>query len=544
MKMRIIKKYLDKMLKLLILLFSFLFVLKCFSIVFTGVFSFDGAIIAQVAKNFAEKLQYKTDYWNEKFNISAIGATVIMPVALFFKIFGRTFESGLLVNAIYMVLLFCTVIYYLKYCLKLNDFFICLWAVIFYSTNKLFEYGFGLYGEIPMIFYFIAGLVFLHKYFEAKQRKYIFAAGLFLGLGFLTKFVFLIILPGLLLALAFDFFMKSTGKTRKLTGDYPVFLFAFILPNFLFELYKLFSIGIKKFIFHWTWFLHAAGVQSGAVKPDFDRIKDTPDLFSKFTKHLDLLSGYAAINKYIVIFLLLLGIFLFYFIISYMLKNSDRKKEKQELKEVLNPGVLFLITVMLSYFVWWIFITPTDRAWHRRIMPGIILYEICFVVLLFVVYRLFEKNSIKGKKVFKLLPALAGLLFFAGAGYGLLKTENIKISFKETKEKTEIMQAARYMTTFPAGSVFFGFKWWQAPVISFASGKVFRDFFLSDEMKITGEKKDKYLVLDRPAMENQELCIKEILSDFEYELVYVYDEVRIYKLINRLRHREYVEECN
>jgi len=302
--------------------------------------------------------------------------------------------------------------------------------------------------------------------------------------------------------------------------------------------------GIKNYFVNWTWFLYAAGIQSGAVKQGTDRIKDSPDLFTKFNKHLDLLSGYVNMNKFPVMLLLMLGIILFYLVFYYSTDFFKKKvKIKKEIKNVSCMSVLFLSSVMLSYFIWWIFITPTDRAWHRRIMPGIVLYGICFVILLFMFYEI-ARERWKDKKSFKIAANVTGLVVFAVAVFLFVNSENSRISFSDTKEKKEITEAGQYMRIFPWDAEFFGFSWWQAPNLSFTSGRTFKDFLLSEEMKTTGEKYEKYLVLDRPAMENQKLCIERILSDFIYELVFVNDEVRIYKLTQRQKQSEYLEECN
>jgi len=539
------KNYTDKILFFLIIIFSIIFIIKSISIAFTYPFSFDGAIIAQIAQNLATNLTYKTYYWNIPFDNLAIGLTVVFPIALFFKLFGQTFESGLLINAIYIILLFFSILYYLKNCLKLNNYFLLVFIIIFYCIKNLFEYGFGLYGEIPMVFYLILTVILLHKYEQQRKRNLIFWAGVVAGLGFLTKFVFLIIVPGFLFMFLWDFFIKRKEKAIKFLYSYLFFAIGFVVPNLLFEFYKLLSIGFKNFITGWYWLLFGVGIQSGVVKNVNDRIKDSPDLFTKINTHIDLLVGYIGLNKFFTIFLLICGILLFYLFIYFTLKQINKKLNK-DLKNVLNNSILFLITVMLSYFIWWIFITPTDRAWHRRIMPGIILYAICFVVLLFFIYILLDDyfKNMKKKKLYKIILSFTSLIILLFGVYNFIISENSKISFRWSKEKTEIMHAARYINTFPADSEFFGFNWWQAPNISFASKKIFKDFFKSEEMKKTGQKHYKFLILDRPAMENQKLCIEKILSDFEYELVYVYDEVRIYKLTNRLREREWVEECN
>ena len=539
------KNFIDGILLCILLFVSLHFCIKCISVAFTHAFSFDGAIIAQVAQNVAEKLKYKTYYWDETFAISATGPTVILPVAAFFRIFGETFTYGLLINSIYMVLLFFAIIYYLKFCLQLDNYFILVFIVAFYCTKELFDYGFGLYGEIPMIFYFIAALICIHKYWQNREKSYIIWAGLFLGCGFLTKFVFLIILPGLLFVVLWDVLLQKKEKIKTLIRHYMLLLSAFILPNFLFEIYKLVIIGIKSYFFNWKWFLFAAGVQAGTIKGETGRIKDSPDLFTKVNAHIDLLSNYAGFHKILVILLLILGIVLFYILLFLALKFLNKKiKPDKNLKHVLNGSMLLLITVMLTYFTWWIFITPTDRAWHRRIMPGIILYEICIVIFLFLVWYFVKKNFNRQKKFFFVIEICVASIFVIFIFYNLVLSENISISFKWTKTKQEITEAGRYFNTFPADSEFFGFKWWQAPNISFASKKIFKDFFMSEEMKTTGKKQNKFLVLDREAINNQRLCIEKILSDFVYELVFINDEVKIYKLTERIREREYIEECN
>ncbi|MCX8093064.1 MAG: hypothetical protein N3E50_02710 [Candidatus Goldbacteria bacterium] len=545
MHIKKIKYFNDRILLFIILFLSIHFCIKCVSVAITQPFSFDGAIIAQVAQNMAEKLQFKRNYFDDKFYNPVIGFTVIFPVALFFKLFGQTFSSGLFINAIYMTLLFFFVIYYLKYCLKLDNFFIFIFIIVFYSTREIFNYGFGLYGEIPMVFYFIFSLILLHKYEIKNDKNTIFWFGIVLGLGFMTKFVFLIVIPGLFFVIFWRLILIKKVNIKKFILHHLILFFGFLLPNFLFELYKLISVGIKDFFIMWYWLLLGAGEQSGALKYAGGRIKDSPDFFTKINTHINFLVGYTGIHKIIVIFLLIFGLLLFYLFIYFTLKYLNKKiKPYKNFKSILNSSVLFLIIVMLSYFIWWIFITPTDRAWHRRIIPGIILYEICFVIFLYFIWMILSDYLKKKKKVFNIFTLFILLISIIGAFYILNFHENTKISFKWTAAKSQIMQVGRYMQTFPTDSEFFGFRWWQAPNISFASKKVFKDFFNSDEMKTKGEKINKFLVIDREAMQNQELCIAKILADFTYELVFVNDEARIYKLTERIREREYVEECN
>lgn len=106
---------------------------------------------AQVAQNLARGIGYATSYpyvilFDGKVQT---GPTVLLPVSLFFKIFGETFFSGLLVNALYMFFTFISVFILLKYCLNVESILVFLSLLSIMLIPKIFKLGFGLYGEIP-----------------------------------------------------------------------------------------------------------------------------------------------------------------------------------------------------------------------------------------------------------------------------------------------------------------------------------------------------------------------------------------------------------
>ncbi|MEN6299516.1 MAG: hypothetical protein ABFD51_06345, partial [Anaerolineaceae bacterium] len=136
----------DRLIVACIFSFILLFVIKCISVSLTTRFTFDGAMNVQVAQNLVNHHKYATSYDGLHLFDPRVqtGITVTLPVAIFFKIFDESCECGLSINAIYLILLLFSLIYYLKYCLRSNNYFVLLAVLVFLGTPKLFSLGFGL----------------------------------------------------------------------------------------------------------------------------------------------------------------------------------------------------------------------------------------------------------------------------------------------------------------------------------------------------------------------------------------------------------------
>ena len=83
--------FIEKLCSFLIFIYLLFFIIKCISIAFTNLFSFDGAMNVQVAQNLLKNHLYATSYngitlFGE--NIQT-GSPVILPVTIFFMLFGE-----------------------------------------------------------------------------------------------------------------------------------------------------------------------------------------------------------------------------------------------------------------------------------------------------------------------------------------------------------------------------------------------------------------------------------------------------------------------
>jgi hypothetical protein len=502
----------------------------------TAGFSFDGGMNVQVAQNLVKNFKYAASYngiveFDPKIQT---GLPVILPVAILFKLFGASFANGLIINAIYLFLLVLAIVYYLKYCANLNNFFVLLAISMFYGTPALFEYGFGLYGEIPTLFYFLVALIFLHKYERTSKSKFIFWAGVIIGLGYLTKTVILISIPAFVFVAIFDYLFKRRLSIKSYVQQYVRLPLGFLIPVFVFEIYKLISLGFNVYFQWWHDQLRAillqAGFKSGYV--------DTNGFFDKFITHLDLLSSYVKVNKTIIIFLLLLLLMSFMGILLYSIYTHWRKKKfvKGD-THLFSNNFLVLMTVTLSYFGWWLLITPTQKAFYRRIIDGSILLELCIVIMFSLLYMFSKKLVERSKKTpYKLYNASVitiSMLLLATSAFGISRTKNYSISFNDTPAKASLLEAGEFINSLPPEAEFFGYGWWQAPNVAFASSRSFKDIQNSPEMDDAGPKNEKYFVVDQYAYSINPKGYKAILSKYDNQLVFSRNHILIYKLTFR-----------
>ena len=525
----------EKLFQYLIIVVVFFFTLRSASIVISDAFSFDGGMNAQAAHNLIKDSSPRADYQGMSIFDPKIqtGIPVILPVAINFLLFGESFSSGLTVNAVYLIILVIAVIYYFKTCLKINNLFTFLVILVLYATPSLFDYGFGLYGEIPAIFYFILSLIFLHKYRDGSRLIYILLSGSFLGLGYLTKTVILITIPAFVLVAILDRLFNSPNRIKRLFQSQGLFMLGFIAPITIFEIFKLAFLGVESYGKWWNTMVTAVLMQAGVS----EGFADTSGIATKFIAHLDLLSSYLITNKWIIVFSL--G----FLIISYMailLRFVNAKKNQEPKGEFIEKSTsldfIVLLTVTLCYFGWWLLITPTQKAWHRRIINGTILLDICVMVIFYFIYDYFFQKSERPNNQFRsyrlkpvsdiliLLVSVISLVYIFGSDYN-------DIAFKDTKLKVSSVNAGEFVRNLPKDAIIFGVGWWQAPIISFTSGRDFFDVHQNQLIAQAVNNKERYLVIDSYSYVIDPGASETVLNKYKNQLTFSESNIYIYKLI-------------
>ncbi len=521
---------------LLCLGFIFLIV-KSIAVASTSSFSFDGGMNVQAAQSLLRNFTFATSYGTpvEFDPVVQTGITVILPVAVIFFLFGESFTAGLMVNALYLVLMMGALVYYLWKCLKLKRSFVLLAVLLFLGIPRIYDLGFGLYGEIPMLFYVLVTLIFLHRSENSSKLTSIFLAGIFLGLGYLTKTVVLIVVPALVFVSLYDLFVKQRipfwGYVRR--GIY--FCLGFLVPVAGFEIFKLISLGYPGYTAWWqtelSEILQQAGVKSG--------LTDTISLSEKLSNHLTLLSSYLHVPVALIVTILGTVFLFFVFVLLHGIYTYRIKKASgRDFTHLFSNNFLVVLIVTLSYYGWWLIITPTSRAYYRRILVGNILMELCLIGMASVLVVLVDKylvrlhhNRYRWQRFFMNTLFLFLLLVSI---IGIARTGNYKISFEDAQIKTDYLAAGDFIQHLPPLSEIYGYGWWQAPNIAFASGRVFKNLFFSSDLDVQEGAVAKFLVIDDYASGMDLEGSRDVLRGYEHELVFSRQDIFIYKLYSRI----------
>ena len=531
-----------RILQFVILVLFIYFALDCISVALTSQLSFDGAMNVQVAQNLAAYSRYATSYpaitdFDQRIQT---GAPVIFPAALVIKLFGASSQSVLMISALYMIALLGLILYYLHACLRVDLLFLIPAQFLFYATPDIFPTGIGFIGEIPSLVYLLAALILLHRYDRERKGLLIWSAGICLGLAILVKTVMLIVIPALLFAALFDVLIKRRLPVLTSIRHYLLMLTGVVIPVALFELYRLFSLSYAGYLDWWQAQSDAIFRQAGVA----DGFADTPEIGSKLWVHLELLSSDLGLSPGFVAVILCLMLVLFLGICFYGLRQIRKPQQDLSLSDLLHSnGFLVLITVTLSYFGWWLLITPTDKAWFRRIINGTLLLEICIVAVVFWLYTVVRARWAISNKIPDQAPAFAvALLLSVLPLVNMVQTERYRISFEPTQSKLDLIAASSFIQSLPESAEFFGYGWWQAPIVAFEAGEQFKNINLSLEMNEVGEKSEKYLVVDRAVFETANQEYQQILSIYEDELVFSRGGNKIYQLVYRLPYAEFTDE--
>jgi 4-amino-4-deoxy-L-arabinose transferase-like glycosyltransferase len=166
----------------------------------------DEGIITQVARNMAISGSHAIqvapgEYASGSFITTAYTTTV--PVALSFSIFGFGIVQSRIVMALFIILLFVAVYLIIRKKDNLSiDWIVAATLLLIATFGPMYGHGRNVLGEVPGMAYMLLGLFMLKKIGEGNRAfGYYLAAGLFLGLAIVTKPIFIVLLPVVILAL-------------------------------------------------------------------------------------------------------------------------------------------------------------------------------------------------------------------------------------------------------------------------------------------------------------------------------------------------------
>lgn len=190
------------------------------------------------------------DYSSEGFRhfgpTIGIGPTVLLPIAGMFKLFGIGLLQARIVMALYL-LAAIVMFYFLARWLGDTRFAVVATALLITSRGvATLEYGRQVLGEVPGLFFVIAGLVVWFRAWDKAQWSRLIVAGILFGLAVVTKYQYLIAFAPVLLVtwgLNLVYYRSAPQRvflvpgilTVGVFGAWQLYLLAYLGPSTLAE---------------------------------------------------------------------------------------------------------------------------------------------------------------------------------------------------------------------------------------------------------------------------------------------------------------------
>lgn len=488
--------------KVLLAFGAFLYLGRFVYLAWTQAPSFDGSMNLQVPVSLVEQGLYATRYDGISLFAGRIqtGAPVLLPIALLFKILGIGSAQALMVNVLYvalMILFICLI----SRELKANR---TVTLLVMGATTLLWgflELAMGIFGEIPTLALFLGNIYFLMLAERRGKRKYFAVAGIFFGFSYLTKTVILIAVPALVLVFASKWLVEKKMKLK----DLFLWLGGAVLPVAAFESYKIVQLGIDGYVAFWDNqsgnILKQAGVKEGFA--------DTVGVFQKLWVHLEVFAETFNIQSAAII--VLLGFNFVWFVCKAV------KRKKLDFVDILD-------LVAYSYFGWWLLITPTEKAWGRRILIGVVLLQWISSMKLWQVFERFlqRERLSEGKSIKAVAETVVSAFAIAFIAFGA-----ISYSGDSKKGSVELAGIVRQKAS-EEQAVICGYGWWQAPVISFYAGIDFVDL---ESLEPIGQGRPVYFVADQAWLVDS----GQTEADLPYPVELVYEESHTGQRLYRIK---------
>ena len=334
------------------------------SIVVTYPPTFDGAMNLQVASSIAKGDGYRRNYATREAFPHEIqtGAPYVVPAAAVFKIWGVGIWQSEIVNILYLAALLIA-IYLLVVPLggpALALFAACTAIVI----PGIHEFGFYGYGEVPGLFFALGAIAAYFPETAGGARPRGLVAGILLALAFYTKTVMLIGIGSLWLYALLQWWY-SPGR-RERSGQLLAMAAGGAASVTLMEAWRLSAVGGFHAWTNWWYFETRSILAQAGAGHGFGNF--THSLTEKFAVHISALSHDYRMS--LLLTMIWLGLLLIAAFIALLQPSSKQGKWR----------TLTVLTIAVVYMLWWLLITPTAKAWHRRILDGMLAADVGLIM--------------------------------------------------------------------------------------------------------------------------------------------------------------------
>lgn len=428
--------------------------------------SFDGAMNLQVSASLAQGHGYRRSYAEQVPFPQEIETNYpfTLPAALIFKLCGVHLWTAQLTNVAYLIALLVVVFLLVRRLATDESGRWSSWGwlavLICFATPEFDRFGMHGYGEIPALFWCIVGayLLFMPPSGTADIRlRRVAAAGLMFGLAVATKTVALIGVGAAGLTLLLAGLTSGAAGRRNLLRALPLFVAGILIALIPFEVWRCVALGGPAPYGHWWSEQYGQIVMQSGVRAG---IPDTASRSGKIAAHLAILSRSFGLSPVWTGALLGLEFVVIGAAILSVRKNGAR-------------GLLvFLLIGAAVYLGWWLAITPTAKAWPRRILDGLLVLQIGVVAAGVLLLPIAWRAGV-GRRVVCVVAfgAIAAGLFIPRSDR-IIAVGRPSLASPDT---AEIMAVAHWLRDLDPVAQAFGEAWYSAPAISLYAGRPLLD---------------------------------------------------------------------
>jgi hypothetical protein len=420
--------------------------------------SFDGAMNLQVAQSLANGEGYRRSYADRIAFPQEVqtNAPYVVPAAVVYKIFGVGIAQSQVVNQAYLVLFALGVAWLLRR--QTGVLGAGLGMAFALATPGVLRFGMGGYGEVVALAWAMLALVAFPWEDARRNLSRCVLAGLCLALALCTKTVMAICVVAFGLTMAVVAMSAPGVPLRDRRNQLLGLGAATALPMLVFEIWRRASSAGQHAAtaLDWQARLHAIYTQAGVA----GGFQDTANLGEKFTKHFALLSGFFGVSGGAT-WVWLLGAA----VLSVVLVATRRIDPRR------HAPLFALLAAAGVYFAWWLLITPTGKAWHRRILDGALLLNVAWAYVAALSIQLAAQDGSRRWRGLAWVPAVMCMLF----GVRFARTDALPI-MEAPPDTRDLQRTVDLVRALPPDAQLFGIGWYSAPTVSLLAGRPMQDF--------------------------------------------------------------------
>lgn len=441
--------------------------------------NFDGALNLQVADNIANGLGFVRDYGGIRVFPDEIqtGGYYVLGEALAISVIGRTQLALHLGNFVAIAVLGIAAFVLLR---GHRWWRLAAPAVVLLAVPKAPELSLGGVGEyIIAASAVLAVILVVHVPPGRPERHWAYAgaSGFVIGIALTIKVVAVAALAPLLLGLLMTWWAARISLVRSGLA----MLVGMALPVIAFEVYRWVALG------GWTEYADYWAGQLGFISYQAGLDSQSPEgnLLAKAYGHAGRLAAEAAIPRALLLVSLALPI-----VAVAALWLFREGTTRAWLEESRHRLVVALTVYACLYFAWWFLVTPSEKAWLRRLIIALIVSALLYVVTAaLLTERLRSEDSRGGRSrlwVFAGIVGAMGVVLLAAAGPKAVK-QAVVAWRAQPAFLAQSEDAADWAAESGGDREIYGIGWWSAPVVSLGSGVGFGDLTLEDPCEVAAD---------------------------------------------------------